>query len=209
MSKIMQHNKRVCKDIEQLSSFTTFLVNQVSKALLYGGVGSGEGNRQDMGLYSDSSAICKQGRGNDCVHTCNLRLGFGNLSLPERGTASTAQETGKKGGGELTAFPPSLCHPLPSFFLPICVSHSHSNSAFATARYHQRALVQPVTFSLAPLFSAPLCISNLLKGDGRVPSSCVRLFFSVVYLHADTPIQMISRHFPPREVLRLPVFPPS
>lgn len=120
----MQHYKQACKDIELLSSFTTFPLNQVSKAVVHGGPGSG-GEHTDMGLYSDSSAICKQGRGNDCVHTCNLRLGFGNLSLPERGTASTAEEAGKEGWGELTAFPPSICHPLP-LFLPahLCLSFS-------------------------------------------------------------------------------------
>lgn len=156
-----------------------------------------------MGLYSDSSAICKQGRGNDCVHTCNLRLGFGNLSLPERGTASTAEEAGKEGWGELTAFPPSICHPLP-LFLPahLCLSFSLKLSfcegSVSSMCPHTTCNSQSRSLVLRPLV-------YFKPAEGRRVSFIFLCVSSS--LSADTPIQMISRHFLPREVLRLPVSP--
>lgn len=124
----------------------------------------------------------------------------------------------KREGGGVTAFPPSLPLSLSSpVFLPICVSQS--NSSFVNAAPPRRALTQPVTFGLASIFSTlcafrsrrretseshlPVCLS--------LPVICLPLpsSLAVVCLHADTPTQMISRHFLPREVLRLPVFPPS
>lgn len=74
---------------------------------------------------------------------------------------SMAQTTQPKrqGGraGETDSFPSLSMSLSPPLFLPICVSHS--NSPFVKAVFHHCALTQPVTFSLALLFSAPLCVS--------------------------------------------------
>lgn len=76
--------------------------------------------------------------------------------------------------GETDSFPSfslSLSSPL---FLPICVSHFHSGSLSVKAAFHHCALVQPVTFSPTPLFSAPLW-NSVPSERQTISSSCVSL----------------------------------
>lgn len=68
--------------------------------------------------------------------------------------------------GRTDSFPSLTLSLTPPLFLPICVSHS--NSAFVKAVFHHPALTQPVTFSPAPLFSAPLCVSALSERERQV-----------------------------------------
>ena len=71
------------------------------------------------------------------------------------------------------------------------------------------ALRQPVTFIAASSFPA----SPRVRFPSEGQASLIFLFASpsliVIRLAADTPTQMISRHFLPTVVLRLPIFPPS
>lgn len=93
---------------------------------------------------------------------------------PHQSMALPTQPRRQRGrAGENDSFPSlplSLSSPL---FLPICVSHSNSNSSFVNAAFPHRALTQPVTFSLASFFSAPLCVSFPSERDKWVSSSCV------------------------------------
>lgn len=112
-----------------------------------------------------------------------------------------------EGRGEPDSFPSLSLSLSPPLFLPICVSHS--NSPFVKAAFHHCALMQPVTFSLAPLFSAPLCVSAPSEVETSESHLPVRLSLPPCHLSArrHAPTQMISRHFLPREVLGLPVSP--
>lgn len=70
----------------------------------------------------------------------------------------------RQGGkaGETDSFPSLSLSLSPPFFLPICVSHSHSdsNSPFVKAVFHHCALMQPVTFSLRSLVLRPSVCSS-------------------------------------------------
>lgn len=170
----MQHYKQACKDIELLSSFTTFPLNQVSKAAVHGGRGR-EGNTQTRVCIQ--TAVPFVSRAEVMTVSIHATSGWALVISLYQSVALPAQpkRQGRKGGGNWQLSLPLSVTLSPSFFLPICVSHSHSNSPFVKALSHQCAPIQPVTLSLAPLFSAPRCISNQLKGDEWVSSSCASL----------------------------------
>ncbi len=97
------------------------------------------------------------------------------ISLHQSKALPTQPRRQGRGLGETDSFPSLSLLLAPPLFLPICVSHSHSNSPFVKAVFSHCALTQPVTFSLAPLFSAPLCVSSPSEKDKWVSSSCVSL----------------------------------
>lgn len=144
---------------------------------------------------------------NDCVHTCILRLGFGNLSSPEHGTANTAMEAGRKGGGNRqlslllsVTFSPSLPAHL---CLSLSLKLSFCEGCVSSLCPHTTCDFQPCCLALRP----SVCFGPVEERQARLIIACVYSSLSVVCLHADTPTQMISRRFLPREVFGLPVFP--
>lgn len=109
--------------------------------------------------------------------------------------------------GGTDSFPSLSLSLSPPLFLPICVSHTHSISLFREGFFRF-----PTTCDFQPrsaLLPAPSVCFRALKRRRKVSliSLCVSVSLPVIYLHADTPTQMISRHFLPTEVFRLPVSP--
>lgn len=125
-------------------------------------------------MCSDSCAICQQGRGNDHVHTCNLRLGFGNLSTPEHGIAHTAKKEAREGA--IDSFPSLSLSLSPPLFLPICVSHSPSNSSFCEACVSSFCSHTTCdSFRSRSLFALPLCAPLYSGGSGFHLPACLSL----------------------------------
>lgn len=188
-----------------VSSFTSFLLHQASAALLYC-----EGGDQLLVCIQMAEPFVSRAE----VMTVSIHATSGwalVISLRQSVALPTQPRRLEGRAGETDSFPSLFLSLSPPLFLPICVSRSHSNSPFVKAAFHHGALAQPATFSLAPVLPAPLCVSSLVWGEGGGGASQshlpVPLSRPVIYLHEDTPAQMISRHFLLREALGLPVSP--
>lgn len=122
------------------------------------------------------------------------------------GLATQLRRQGRKGGGKPTAFPPSLCH-----FLPLSSCPSVSLTLTQTLLlWRLRFIIVPSRNLWLSLVLRPsVCSSPVRVRQVCLIFACVSPSLPVIFLHEDTPTQMISRHFLSQRGPRAASFPPS
>lgn len=127
---------------------------------------------------------------------------YQSVALP----AQLRRQAGRTGGGEdwqlSLPIPATLSPSLPAHLCP-SFSHKFCFSEGCAPSLHTHTTCNFLPHCLVLRLSASF---NLIKSR-RASFVLLSVWFPVIFLHADTPTHMISRHFLPTEVLGLPVCP--